>query len=264
MRYLIYISAFVIFSFNLLANVAGDVKIGIEHDKFLGKTIDLDAQFTNADGETQTLRQIIDKPTVLALVYYDCPGICSPLLTNLGETIDKAKITPGEEYQVLSISFDPTEKPRLAKKWRDTYQGSLERQIDVEDWQFYTGDSANIKKLTNSVGFYYKKEDTGEYTHSGALIMISPDGKITRYLLGTTYNPFDFKMAIVEASKGVATPPINKVLEYCFSYDPEGQSYVFNVNKIAGTVIFLGVGIFLAVLLIKGRKRKIRKGDANG
>lgn len=254
----------ILFSLSSFANVEQKIKIGIEHDEFLSKTVDLDAKFTNADGKTKSLREIITKPTVLALVYYSCPGICSPLLTNLGGTIDDAKITPGDDYQIISISFDPAETPSLAAKWRENYHKSLKKKIDYENWQFYTGDSANIKRLTNSVGYYYKKEDNGEYTHSGGLIMLSPEGKITRYLLGTTFNPFDFKMAIIEASKGVATPPINKVLEYCFSYDPKGQSYVFNVNKIAGTVIFLGIGIFLMVLLIKGRKRKNIKGDING
>lgn len=264
MKYLLYILLFSFAFVNLYSNLDDQVEIGIEHDKFLGEYVDLDAEFTDSDGNTKTLRDIIDRPTVLSLVYYNCPGICSPLLTNLGETIDEAKIEPGKEYKVISISFDPSETPSLADKWKKNYHKSVTRPLDSDDWQFFTGDSANIKKLTNSVGFYYKKEESGDYTHSGALIMLSPKGKITRYLLGTDYNPFDYKMAIIEASKGVASPPINKVLEYCFSYDPDGQSYVFNVNKIAGTIIFLGVGIFLAVLLIKGRKKKNVKGDTNG
>lgn len=263
MKLLLYIFPLAFLHLALFANVEPNVKIGIEHDQYLGKTVDLDTKFTNADGEIKTLREIVDRPTVLSLVYFNCPGICSPLLTNLGETIDVAKITPGEDYKVISISFNPEETPSLAAKWRTTYHKALKRNIDTEDWQFYTGDSSNIVTLTNSVGFFYKKEEDGEYTHSGALIILSPEGKITRYLLGTTYNPFDYKMALIEASKGIASPPINKVLEYCFSYDPEGQSYVFNFNKIAGTIIFLSLGIFLTVLIVKGRKKN-SKGDVNG
>lgn len=243
-----------------------DVEIGIEHDKKLGKQVALDAEFTDSHGKTYKLRDLIDKPTILSLVYYNCPGICSPLLTNLGEVIDLAKIEPGEDYQVLSISFDPSEGTPLAAKWKKNYVEAMKRQVDDTDWRFMTGDSANIAALTESVGFHYLPDGEGDYIHSGALIAISPKGKITRYLLGLDYNPFDFKMAVIEASKGVATPPITKMLAYCFSYDPDGNKYIFNINKVFGTIIFLGAGIFLAVLLFKKgkRNRTIEKGGENG
>lgn len=241
------------------------VKIGIEHDQRLGEEIAMDAVFTNSDGKKIKLADIIDKPTVLSLVYYDCPGICSPLLTNLGEVMDLAKVVPGEDYQVLSVSFDPNEGPKLAEKWKKNYYNAMERKLGEHDWRFLTGDTNNIKKLTESVGFYYQPDGMGDFTHSGALIVISPEGKITRYLLGIDYNPFDFKMAIVEASKGIATPPITKVLAYCFSYDPDGGKYVFNINKVAGTVVFLGAGLFLTIMLIRGKRRSsINGGQKDG
>ena len=238
----------------------GDVAIGIEHDKHLGDTIPMELEFTNYTGDTNKLKDIIDKPTVLALVYYRCPGLCSPLMNNLGKVMDEVDLEPGKDFQALSISFDPSENHELAKDKRVNYINAMQKEIPDHAWRFMTGKSSAIDKLTNSVGFQYQRApDSVNWVHSGAVIVLSPEGKITRYLLGTDYLPFDFKMAITEASKGVSSPPINKVLQYCFSYDPEGGSYVLNVNKIAGTVIFLGAGIFLAVLLIKGKRRKNKK-----
>lgn len=239
------------------------LEVGIEHEKKLGGTLPLDLQFRNSDGKVMNLKDIINKPTVLALVYYRCPGICSPLLTSLGEVMDKADVQPGKDYQVLTISFDTRETYDIADRWKKNYLEGMNRTIAPEDWFFMVGDSTNVAKITDAVGFRYKSDGKDDYIHSGALIMISPEGKITRYLLGTSYLPFDFKMAIIEASKGIASPPITKLLAYCFSYDPDGKKYVFNFNKVAGTVIFLGVGIFFVVLLVKGRK-KTNSGVQNG
>ncbi len=257
-KLLIILSLF--FSNILIAQDDEEIEIGIEHDKYLGEYIPLDLTFTNYDGKEYQLKDIIDKPTVLALVYYRCPGLCSPLMNNLGVVMDQAKITPGEDYQALSISFDATEDYKLAKDKRQNYLNAMETDIPDDAWRFMAGTQENIDKLTDAVGFRYIRDaDSVNWVHSGALIVIAPDGKITRYLLGTSYLPFDFKMAVVEASKGVATPPVNKLLEYCFSYDPEGKKYVFNVNKVFGTLIFGAAGIFFAVLVIKGRKKKVTK-----
>ncbi len=250
-----------IITFILLINITlvfadeKPLEIGIEHNKKLGTFLPMELQFRNSSGEVRTLKDIIKKPTVLSLVYYHCPGICSPLLTSLSEVIDKADIEPGKDYQILTISFDTLETYDIAAKWKKNYLDGMTRALDDDDWLFMVGDSSNVAQISNAVGFRYKSDGKDDYIHAGAIMMISPNGKITRYLLGTTYLPFDFKMAIVESSKGIASPPITKLLEYCFSYDPEGNKYVFNFNKVAGTVIFLGVGIFFIVLLVKGRKK---------
>lgn len=238
------------------------VKVGIEDTQFLGKYVPLDAEFTNSDGYKKSLRELITKPTVLALVYYHCPGICSPLLTNLSKVVDECDLVPGENYNILSISFDPTESFNVAAKWKKQYLDGMDKKVPQDAWHFMVGDSTNIKKLTNSVGFYYKPDGNGDFIHSGCLIMLSPEGKITRYLMGTQYLPFDFKMAITESSKGIATPPIAKVLATCFSYDPKGNKYVFDFNKVTGAAVFLFAGIFLTFLIIKGRK-KSKKGADN-
>ncbi len=258
MRNIVYIIIFLSGISMLWANAEqSKEKLGIEEN--LGKTLPLDLSFTNSDGNQYKLSELIDKPTVMAFVYYNCPGICSPLLTGLSEVVDKVELNPGEEFQVLTISFNHKEDAELAKKWHKNHFASLNRKdMSPDDWKFMVGDSLSIRTLTDAAGFYYK-EDGEDYIHAAALVVVSPKGKITRYLTGTQFLPFDLKMALIEASEGKATPTINKILEYCFSYDPEGNKYVFNFNKIAGTVIFASIGLFLAVLIIKGRKKNKNK-----
>lgn len=222
----------------------------------LDEYISDDLFFTDENFEKVNLKESIDKPTVLALVYYECPGICSPLLNGLAEAMDRSDIELGEDYQVYTISFSHTETPTLARKKKKTY-ANLVSHGDIENsWKFFTGDSTNIFRLLDEVGYKVKKEGK-EYIHPGAIIVLSPEGKVTRYLFGSTYFlPFDLKMAIIEAAEGRSGPTINKMLKYCFTYDPEGQKYVFNLTKVSGSFILLLAGSLLFTMLFKGRKRK--------
>ncbi len=209
----------------------------------------------NTEGQMQDLKQLIVKPTVINLVYYRCPGICSPLMTSVAETIDATDLVLNKDYQILTISFDPREGTDLAVKKRNNYLNLIKKPIDKEGWKFFTADSLNINKLTTAVGFKYKKTGN-DFMHPGVLTMVSPQAKITRYLQGTYFLPFEFKMAIIEASKGISGPTINKVLQFCYSYDPAGQEYVLNVTKLAGSVILIIAVIFFLTLALKP-KRKI-------
>lgn len=231
-----------------------DNQLGIyEHlDDFISD----DLVFTNELFEEVNLKQSIDKPTVIALVYYECPGICSPLLNGLAEAMDKSDIELGTDYQVYTISFSHTEKPPLARQKKKTYTKLVSHGDTKNAWKFFTGDSSTIYQLLDDVGYKIKKEGK-EYIHPGAIIVLSPEGKITRYLYGSTYFlPFDLKMAVVEAAAGRSGPTINKMLNYCFSYDPEGKKYVFNVTKISGSFILILAGGLLFTMMMKGRKRK--------
>jgi len=222
----------------------------------LDDTISDDLIFTDELFNQVNLKDIIDKPTIISLVYYECPGICSPLLNGLAEALEKTDITMGKDYQVFTISFNQVEKPPLALKKKKTYAKLLTHGDTDNGWHFFTGDSANIYRLLNEVGFKIKKEGT-EFIHPGTLIVLSPKGKITRYLYGSAYFlPFDIKMAVAEAAQGRSGPTITKMLNYCFSYDPAGKKYVFNVTKISGILILLIALIFLASLSLKSRKSK--------
>ena len=216
-----------------------------------------DLVFTDENYNTVNLKDKIDKPTVIALVYYECPGLCSPLLQGVADVISKAKLNLGSEYQVFTISFDPNEKPKLAKDKKANYAKMVSNQDVEHGWTWFTGDSANIAKLLNAVGYKVKKEGKN-FIHPASLLVVSPEAKITRYLHGTDFLPFDLKMAVIEASQGRSEPTINRVLQYCFSYDPAGKKYVLNITKISGSAIILFAVLFFFGLLVskKSRNRK--------
>lgn len=219
----------------------------------LDTTLPADVSFYTEQGDLVPLVSLIDKPTVLVLVYYTCPGICSPLLDGMADVITKMDLELGEDYQVLTVSFNPEETPELARDKKVNYVKQVKKEINEEAWMWLTGDSANIYALTNSVGYHFIKQGV-DYIHAAAIIAVSPEAKVTRYLYGTYFLPFDLKMAIVEASEGRSGPTINKVLKYCFSYDPEGKSYVFNITKVTATIIFFFVAVFFIYLLFSKRK----------
>lgn len=224
----------------------------------LDTVLPADAQFYTEQGELVSLVSLIDKPSVLVLVYYTCPGICSPLLDGMADVITKMDLELGKDYQVLTVSFNPEETPELARDKKVNYVKQVKKEINEEAWMWLTGDSANIHKLTNSVGYHFIKQGE-DFVHAAAIIAISPEAKVTRYLYGTYFLPFDLKMAIVEASQGRSGPTINKVLQYCFSYDPEGKSYVFNITKVTATLILFFVAVFFIYLLFSKRKTFTKK-----
>lgn len=233
-----------------------DVEIGVvEHlDTFLPDSISL----INEDGKQVWLADVIDKPTIINFVYYRCPGICSPLMEAVAGVMDKSDLVPGVDYQVLTISFDPNEPIELGIRKKSNYLNLMSNKVEEakKGWLFFTSDSASIARATNATGFKYKRTGN-DYLHAASLTVVSNQGKITRYLNGLYFLPFEWKMAIVEASKGQSGPTLNKVLRYCYSYDPERQTYVMNVTKISGTLILFFAAIFLLILVFKPRKRKI-------
>lgn len=233
-----------------------DVEIGIvEHlDAYLPDSISL----TNEKGEKVWLSGLIDKPTVLNFVYFRCPGICSPLMEGVADVMDKSDMVPGKDYQVLTISFDPSETIDLGVMKKKNYLNLMTNKDKVNEaksgWQFFVSDSASIVRVTNATGFRYKRTGN-DFLHAASLTVVSPDKKITRYLNGLRFLPFEWKMAMVEASKGQSGPTINKVLRFCFSYDPKGQTYVLNVTKISASLILTFALSLLLYLVLKKPKR---------
>jgi protein SCO1/2 len=230
-----------------------DPEIGItEHlDEFLPTDIYL----TDENNQRVLLTDLIDKPTVINWVYYRCPGICSPLMEGLAQVMDASDLVPGVDYQVLTISFDPSETIDLGIRKKTNYLNLVnKKEIIAKGWKFFVSDSASISKGTNATGFKYKR--TGkDFTHAASVCVVSPKGKITRYLNGISFLPFDFKMAIIESQKGLSAPTINKILQYCFSYDPVGHAYVLNVTKISATLIIFVAILFFLVLIFKPKRK---------
>jgi len=249
-----FFTVIVLFSLLIPLITKAQEELGIyEH---LDEYIPNDLVFVTDKYDTVNLLKQIDKPTVIVPVYYECPGLCSPLLEGVADVISKASIELGKDYQVFTISFNPDEKTRLGKEKKENYAKLVTNGGDLEHgWIFHTGDSTNINKLLNSLGYKVKREGK-EWIHPAAVIVLSPDGKITRYLYGVYFLPFDLKMAIVEASQGRSGPTINKMLKFCFSYDAQGKKYVFNITKVSGSIIILAVLGFFVSLVLKSKKNK--------
>jgi protein SCO1/2 len=236
-----------------LASPPGEIEVGIEEK--LGQHIPLNLGFVDADSDSVYLRNVIDKPTVLTLVYYHCAHICVPLLTGVADVVAKTDLAPGKDYNLLTVSFDPIDSPETARAIRTSITAPLGKKLPTNAWRFLSGDSASIAQLTDATGFRVKRVDK-EFAHGTALIMLSPDGKIVRYLYGLTYLPFDLKMAVIEARKGEVGPSVSRVLRFCFSYDPKGRRYVFNMTRVVGALVLFAAVVFVISLVVLERKKK--------
>jgi len=257
---LIKIVLFLFFSTLSFSN--DKVEIGV--DEKLGNNIPLDVTFNDEDENPVTLRKLITGPTVLALVYYNCPGICNPLMFELANVMNKSDLEPGYDYNVIAISIDKFENPEKATIKKKEMLSGFDKEISPDSWKFLTGSEENIKAVTNSAGFYFKREGT-ELRHAGTLIFLDKNGKICRYLFpsytenhGYGILPFDFKMAVIETSESKVTPTVARFLRFCFSYDTEGQKYALNITRISGAAILLFVGIFLLIIKLKPKKKIIK------
>lgn len=230
--------------------VAGEIGI----NEKLGDFIPMQLKFINEKKDTVALEQIIDKPTILSFVYFDCPGICTPLLEGLSEVIEQMDMEIGVDYKVISLSFNSKDDPTKAssKKGNFICSGCTEKDAN---WMFLTGDSAGIEQILTSVGFAIKRVGN-DYLHPGAIIVVSPKGKITRYLYGIKFNPMDLKLALIEAQKGLPRPTIHRVLEFCYSYDPEGKRYGLEITKLLGTFILIILVFTFTILFIKTKRKK--------
>lgn len=248
------LTLFISMQAQVLSDDSNDPAIGIvEH---LGEYFPEGVKLINENLDTIDLLGLIDKPTVINFVYYRCPGICSPLMTGIAEVVEKSDLVLGEDYQILTISFDPSETIDLGSRKKKNYFAMLsDKDAAEKGWLFFTSDSASIAKGTNATGFKYKKTGN-DFLHAASVCVIAPDGKIVRYLNGIYFLPFEWKMSLIDAAKGDIGPSFNKVLQFCYAYDPEGQSYVLNITRVMGAMIIFIALIFLTILLVKSKKKK--------
>ena len=236
------------------SNFTKEIDIGIIEK--LGDTIPLDLTFNNENNEPVSLRQLINKPTILMFVYFDCPNLCSPLMNGVAEVISKLDLTLGKDYNVITISFNTSDTPEKAKEKKVNFVQKISKE-NQKYWVYLTGTQENISAITAAAGYKYKSQGL-DFAHPSAIMVLSPAGKITRYLYGLTYLPFDVKMAIIEAQKGIARPTSSKVLEYCFAYNPSSKTYTLQVTRIVGIIMLFIVTIGVISLIIKN-KRKTKK-----
>jgi protein SCO1/2 len=264
LRFIKYILLLLFFTVHVGGLHAQDtVRQEVGLDEHLEQTIPLQLSFLDEYGKAVTLRELFTKPTILTLVYFRCPGICSPLLNGVAEMVEKLDMEPGRDYNIVTVSFNPSEDYLMAGEKKRNYVDNMKKKIPDASWHFLTGDSASIAKLTDAVGFRYKKEGT-EFVHSAVITVLSGDGKIARYLYGTNFLPLDVKLALTEASEGKSGPTINKLVKLCFSYDPEARQYVLSITRIAGGASLLAVIGFALFLILKKKRNQTNLPVLNG
>jgi protein SCO1 len=240
-------------SFSQTSLFEQQMKVGFDEKQ--GQYAALDTKLVNEAGDTVLLGDIIKKPTILNLVYFRCPGTCSPLMWGISKFIDEVDLQLGEDYQVITISFDYTENIDLGIKKKANYVNTMKKKDAAKYWQFFVSDSLNIARLAHSVGFEYKFVNN-QFVHPTGLIALSSDGKITRYLRGIEFLPFDIKITMVEAANGKIGPSINRLLAICYSYDDKGNQFVFNVTRVSAIVIIFIVVVFFLYLVLTRKKTK--------
>lgn len=213
----------------------------------LGERIPLNLVFTNSKGESRRLEEYFHqgRPVVLTFVYHTCPMLCSALLDGLTRSLKDVPWPPGNNYEMLTVSFSPHDTPELAARQRARYL----RRLPHKDpsWHFLTGGEAEIAALTESTGFLFKwVEEQGEYAHPAAVIVLSDDGVITRYLPDLLPKGRDLRAAIVEASRGTVGNLLDRAFLYCFQFDPTSNSYVL----VAQRAMQIGGGITVLILIV--------------
>jgi protein SCO1 len=207
----------------------------------------------NETGDTVLLKDIITKPTILNLVYFQCAGTCSPLMWGISKFIDGVDLQLGKDYDVITVSFDPTERIKLGINKKESYLSTMKKKEEGKNWRFFVSDSSNLARLTKSVGFNYQKVND-QFVHPTGLIAVAADGKIVRYLRGIDFLPFDIKITMIEAAKGKIGPSINRLLAVCYGYDNKGNQYVFNVTRVSAIVISFFIILIFLVLAFSGKK----------
>jgi len=230
-------------------------RVGLEEK--LGASVPLDLVLTDELGRKVRLGDLVDRPTLLAPVYYRCTNVCNALQSGLAQALPRLNNSLKGDIRVISFSFDPEETPALARGSKKIYRAAVRDGFPMDNWMFLTGDGAAITRLTDAIGYRYY-QDGNEFVHPVAVAVLSPEGKIARYLEGTRFLPTDLSLSLMEASSGRIGSTISRLASFCYSYDPEQRGYVFNILRITGIVVTLSaVGLF-SVLMFGGRKRRKR------
>ena len=235
-------------------------EVGI--DQKLNDSIPLNLTFRDEHGNPVELAQYFgSKPVILSLVYYNCPMLCTQVLNGLDRSLQLIPMEIGKDFNVVTVSIDPTERPVLAEAKQVMYAGMYGRPGAVQGWHFLTGDEPQIKQLADSVGFRYAYDpDSKQYAHASAIMLLTPEGKISRYFYGITYPSRDLRLGLDEASEGKIGSPVDQVLLFCYHYDPHTGKYgliVSRVIQISGFLTIL-IGGILLIVLFRGENDTLR------
>lgn len=229
----------------------------------LGSRLSLSLPVVDEQGQTRQLADYFHsgRPVIFSLVYYSCPGLCNFHLNGLVEALKGVDWNPGEKFEVVALSFDSKEGAELAGKKKQTYMNLLERPAAANGMHFLTASAGTIEQLTKDVGFSYRwSEEANEWAHASAAVVVAPDGKITRYLHGIMFDSKDVKLALSEATEGRIGSLVDKMVWYCFMYDPKQSKYTlaaFRLVQLGGALIVLVMAGLLVPQWLKARQTKV-------
>jgi protein SCO1/2 len=232
---------------------------GVGIDQRLNSQVPLELKFRDETGQTVTLGSYFGKkPVILSLVYYTCPMLCTMAENGLLNALRDVKFNIGEQFQVVTVSFDPSDKPETAMGKKVVYVGLYGRPGAKQGWHFLVGDAPEIRALAEAVGFHYNYiPETRQFAHATGIMVLTPQGKVSRYFYGILYPPRDIRLALIEASSEKIGNPVDAVLLYCCEYDPVAGKYnmvVGRVLKIAGVITLLSMGTLVFALTRRGQR----------
>ncbi|MEP6923701.1 MAG: SCO family protein [Pyrinomonadaceae bacterium] len=232
-------------------------QVGIEQK--LNSQLPLDATFLDENGEEVKLGKYFGKkPVIIALVYYECPMLCNEVLNGLVGAVKPLNFDAGKEFEVVAISFNPNEKPDLAKAKKESYLARYNHAGTENGWHFLTGSQNSIESVANAVGYHYQwDESSKQYAHAGGIMMSTPEGKMSRYFYGIEYAPKEVRLGLIESAANKIGNPVDQLVLYCYHYDPSTGKYglvIMRVMRLGGIITLIGMAVMLIFLRQRGKK----------
>jgi protein SCO1 len=238
-----------------------DVLKEVTIEQRLNEQVPLDLVFRDETGRPVKLGEYFgEKPVVLSLVYYECPMLCNQVLNGLVGTLEAMSFTVGKEFNVITVSFDARETPELAAAKKKTYLKRYGRAEAAEGWHFLTGDQESIDRLTDAVGFRYRwDQQSNQFAHASAIMVATPEGKLSHYFYGIEYSARELRLSLVEASANKIGSPVDQLILYCYHYDPTTGKYgpvIMNIMRLGGIVTVVGLVALVLFLQRRGRRNE--------
>jgi protein SCO1 len=235
-------------------------------DQRLDQQIPLDLKFKDENGIEAPLSTFFKrgKPVILAPVYYRCPMLCTQILTGLASSLKAVSLDPGKDFEILAVSFDPKDTTETAFNKKQMYLKRYGRPNTANGWHLLTGDQANITALMDTIGYHYKYDPaTDQFAHASGVMVVTPEGRLSKYFYGVEYSPRDVRLGLVEASKNKIGNAVDQILLFCYHYDPATGKYgavVMNMVRFAGASFTLICGVFLFIFMRRDVRRDRRVG----